>query len=93
MSSLGLTSSKARTLTSAAILIAVLLPERSPVEVSDQHNEVLPNGMHALLVQVIESDLLQSTARSARTGETVEILAIIAKSEAEAWLAQFGEVQ
>lgn len=25
------------------------------------------------------------------TGETVEILAIVAKSEAESWLAQFGE--
>ena len=26
------------------------------------------------------------------TGETVEILAIVAKSEAEKWLAQFGEL-
>ena len=26
------------------------------------------------------------------TGETVEILAIVAKSEAESWLAQFGDL-
>jgi mRNA interferase RelE/StbE len=27
------------------------------------------------------------------TGSTVEVLAIVAKSEAESWLAQFGELQ